>query len=86
MEIFSESARDISLVVAGWMMPGMTGCELTEKLRHQKRRLAMVATDTALNRPPRIEGANFLNLLIVDDDRAIREACRAVAQTLGFDR
>src|SRR5712672_1000687 len=44
----------------------------------------MVATDTALNRPPQIEGANFLNLLIVDDDRAVREACRAVAQSLGF--
>src|SRR6267142_5068068 len=44
----------------------------------------MVATDTALNRPARIEGANFLNLLIVDDDRAVREACRAVAQSLGF--
>ena len=45
----------------------------------------MVATDTALSRPPQIEGANFLNLLIVDDDRAVREACRAVAQTLGFN-
>ena len=32
-----------------------------------------------------IEGANFLNLLIVDDDRAIREACRDVAQSLGFN-
>src|SRR5271166_2822090 len=35
--------------------------------------------------PAQIEGANFLNLLIVDDDRAIREACREVAQTLGFN-
>src|ERR1700675_1272601 len=34
---------------------------------------------------PQIEGANFLNLLIVDDDRAIREACREVAQSLGFN-
>src|ERR1700730_9054101 len=34
--------------------------------------------------PPQIEGANFLNLLIVDDDRTIREACREVAQSLGF--
>ncbi len=25
-----------------------------------------------------------MNLLIVDDDRAVREACRAVAQSLGF--
>jgi DNA-binding NtrC family response regulator len=32
-----------------------------------------------------IEGANFLNLLIVDDDRAIREACREVSQSLGFN-
>jgi len=31
-----------------------------------------------------IEGANFLNLLIVDDERAIREVCREVAQSLGF--
>ena len=35
--------------------------------------------------PPQIEGANFLNLLIVDDDRTIREACREVAQSLGFN-
>jgi len=34
---------------------------------------------------PQIEGANFLNLLIVDDDRTIREACREVAQSLGFN-
>src|SRR5260370_23426566 len=33
---------------------------------------------------PQIEGANFLNLLIVDDDRTIGEACREVAQSLGF--
>src|SRR6266446_6243806 len=35
--------------------------------------------------PPQIEGANFLNLLIVDDDRTIREACREVAESLGFN-
>jgi len=34
---------------------------------------------------PKIEGANFLNLLVVDDERAIREACREVAQSLGFN-
>lgn len=33
---------------------------------------------------PQIEPANFLNILIVDDERSIREACREVAQTLGF--
>lgn len=32
-----------------------------------------------------IEGANFLNLLIVDDDRTIRESCREVSQSLGFN-
>jgi two-component system response regulator HydG len=34
---------------------------------------------------PQIEGANFLNLLVVDDERAVREACREVAQSLGFN-
>src|SRR5712675_3768532 len=34
---------------------------------------------------PQIQPANFLNLLIVDDDRTIREACREVAQSLGFN-
>jgi PleD family two-component response regulator len=28
--------------------------------------------------------ANLLNLLIVDDERAIRDGCREIAQTLGF--
>jgi DNA-binding NtrC family response regulator len=35
--------------------------------------------------PTQVEGANFLNLLIVDDERAIREACREVAQSLGYN-
>ena len=35
--------------------------------------------------PAQIEGANFLNLLIVDDERAIRDVCREVAQSLGFN-
>src|SRR5437868_15087091 len=35
--------------------------------------------------PTQIEAANFLNLLIVDDERAIREVCREVAQSLGFN-
>jgi DNA-binding NtrC family response regulator len=35
--------------------------------------------------PTQIAGANFLNLLIVDDERAIREVCREVAQSLGFN-
>src|SRR5579859_496021 len=33
---------------------------------------------------PQIEPANFLNLLIVDDERSIREACREVALSLGY--
>ena len=33
---------------------------------------------------PQIEPANFLNLLIIDDERSIREACREIAQSLGF--
>jgi len=32
-----------------------------------------------------IESNNFLNLLIVDDDRPVREACREVARSLGFN-
>jgi DNA-binding NtrC family response regulator len=45
----------------------------------------MLTTAPLVNHPPQIEGANFLNLLIVDDDRVIREACREVAQSLGFN-
>jgi DNA-binding NtrC family response regulator len=32
-----------------------------------------------------LEPANFLNLLIVDDERAIRDACREIGQSLGFN-
>ncbi|HXZ39649.1 MAG TPA: sigma-54 dependent transcriptional regulator [Terriglobales bacterium] len=35
--------------------------------------------------PPETESTNFLNLLIVDDERSVREACREVARSLGFD-
>jgi DNA-binding NtrC family response regulator len=31
-----------------------------------------------------MEPANFLNLLIVDDERTVREACRELAHSLGF--
>jgi len=47
-----------------------------------------MSTATALApsmQTPQIEGANFLNLLVVDDERAIREVCREVAQSLGFN-
>src|SRR5579872_2662596 len=33
---------------------------------------------------PQIEAANFLNILIIDDERTIREACGEVARSLGF--
>jgi two-component system response regulator HydG len=33
---------------------------------------------------PQKEPANFLNLLIVDDERSVREACREVAVSLGY--
>jgi DNA-binding NtrC family response regulator len=45
----------------------------------------MTTAATAAPNSPQIEGANLLNLLIVDDERAIREACREVAQALGFN-
>ncbi len=33
---------------------------------------------------PQMHPANFLNLLILDDDRAVREAAREIAHSLGF--
>jgi DNA-binding NtrC family response regulator len=42
--------------------------------------LRPVATTTT----PQFQPANFLNLLIIDDERSIREACREVAQSLGY--
>jgi two-component system response regulator HydG len=44
----------------------------------------MTTAEATLPATPQIEGANFLNL-VVDDERAIREACREVAQSLGFN-
>src|SRR5579862_4303413 len=34
--------------------------------------------------PPQLEAANLLNLVIVDDERVVRDVCREVAQSLGF--
>jgi len=45
----------------------------------------MTTAEVTLPSTSQIEGANFLNLLVVDDERAIREACREVAQSLGFN-
>ncbi len=44
----------------------------------------MTTAEATTSYQPQIEGANFLNLLVVDDERAIRDACREVAQSLGF--
>ena len=46
---------------------------------------AVLSHSTSPSHPLQIERANFLNLLIVDDDRTIREACREIAQSLGFN-
>jgi DNA-binding NtrC family response regulator len=42
-------------------------------------------TEPVVAPTPQIEGSNFLNLLVVDDDRGTREACREIAQSLGFN-
>ena len=44
----------------------------------------LTAAAAAFNSPPPLAQANFLNLLIVDDDRAIREAATDVGHSLGF--
>jgi DNA-binding NtrC family response regulator len=45
----------------------------------------MLTSAPLVSPPSQIEGANFFNLLIVEDDRAVREAGREVAQSLGFN-
>jgi DNA-binding NtrC family response regulator len=42
------------------------------------------STATALSVPAQLHAANFLNLLVVDDDRAVRDAAGQVAHSLGF--
>jgi DNA-binding NtrC family response regulator len=44
----------------------------------------MTTAEMPLPSTPQIEGDNFLNLLIVDDERAIREICREIADSMGF--
>ena len=34
----------------------------------------MTTSEAIVSNAPQIEGANFLNLMVVDDERAIREA------------
>src|SRR5690348_17734150 len=45
----------------------------------------MLTAEAAAPAPAQIEKTNFLNLMIVDDERSIREACREVGQILGFN-
>lgn len=46
----------------------------------------MLAATTApvLSHVPQMQGANFLNLLILDEDRAVRDAAREAGHALGF--
>src|SRR5437868_2193787 len=45
----------------------------------------MTAAPTTAPNPPQLQAANFLNLLAVDDERSVRDVCREVAQSLGFN-
>jgi len=45
----------------------------------------MTAAPTTAPSPLQLQAANFLNLLVVDDERAVRDVCREVAQSLGFN-
>jgi DNA-binding NtrC family response regulator len=45
----------------------------------------MISAMDVLAGPREIPGANLLNLLVVDDERAVREGCRDAAQTAGFN-
>jgi DNA-binding NtrC family response regulator len=45
----------------------------------------MISSMEVLTGPREIPGANLLNLLIVDDERAVREGCREAAQSAGFN-
>ena len=46
--------------------------------------MTAAALSPSLAPTPQIMAANYLNLLIIDDERSIREACREVALSLGF--
>jgi len=45
----------------------------------------MMTGEASASSQAQIEGANFLNLPVVDDEKSVREACREVAQSLGFN-
>ena len=42
LKIFADSPDEVGLLLADWMMPGMSGRELAEKLRHQKPNLKVL--------------------------------------------
>ena len=42
LKVFAESPHSVDLLIADWMMPGMSGHELAEKLRHQKPELKVL--------------------------------------------
>jgi DNA-binding NtrC family response regulator len=45
----------------------------------------MATAEATMPNITQIEGANLLNLIIVDDERPVREACREIALNLGFN-
>jgi DNA-binding NtrC family response regulator len=45
----------------------------------------MTSAAIVASSPVHHESVNLLNLMIVDDERAVRDVCREVAQTLGFN-
>jgi DNA-binding NtrC family response regulator len=46
--------------------------------------MSIATAASVLSSPPQFEKANFLNLLILDNDRAVRDAARDVGHSLGF--
>jgi nitrogen-specific signal transduction histidine kinase len=42
LRVFAECANGVDLLIADWMMPGMTGRELAEKLRREKPQLKVL--------------------------------------------
>ena len=65
-------------------VPRRTGKQEYQKHRKRGMNAMTSAALSPVSVTPQIEAANFLNLMIVDDERSIREACREVAQSLGF--
>ena len=57
------------------------GCAAGEGMRHVLTADAIAVTEPTSE----THEANLLNLLIVDDERSMRESCREVAQSLGFN-